>query len=79
MKPAAIAFALLLAAGGAAPLDGLGGGKAQQMSQEQRERMRQDMRDAYGKKGKAQGRQMSPEERQKLRHDIQDANKSLKR
>ena len=88
MKPVAIAFALLLAAGSAAaqPAKGRAGqvdGKAQQMSQEERERMRQDMRNAYGKGGKAkeQGRmqQMSPEERQKLRHDIQDANKSLKR
>ena len=59
------------------------GGKNQGMSKDQRERMRQDMRNVYQDRG-AQNRpppqrQMSPEEREKLRRDIQDANKNLRR
>ena len=52
------------------------------MSKEERQRMRDDMRDVYRDKrdpgGKAQ-RPMSPQERDKLRRDIQDANRNLKR
>jgi hypothetical protein len=61
-----------------------------QMSQEERQRMREDVREAYrdrerherpGQAGQRQTRQqqMSPEERGKLRRDIEDANRSLKR
>lgn len=56
-----------------------------QMSQEERERMREDMRDAYRKRQdrpdqqQQKARQMSPEERGKLRRDIEDANKNLRR
>ena len=62
-----------------------GGGKNQGMSKDQRERMRQDMRNVYQNKGGAQNRpqqqqrQMSPQEREKLRRDIQDANRDLRR
>jgi hypothetical protein len=60
-----------------------GGGKNQGMSKDQRERMRQDMRNVYqdkgGQKGQQQQRQMSPQEREKLRRDIQDANRDLRR
>ena len=56
-------------------------GKDRQMSQEERQRMREDMRDAYrSRQDRPQKmRQMSPQEREKLRQDIQDANKNLKR
>ena len=59
-----------------------GGGKNQGMSKDQRERMRQDMRNVYQDKGgqkPPQQRQMSPQEREQLRRDIQNANKDLKR
>ena len=59
-----------------------GGGKNQGMSKDQRERMRQDMRNVYQDKGgqaRPQQRQMSPQEREKLRRDIQDANRDLRR
>ena len=58
------------------------GGKNQGMSKDQRERMRQDMRNVYQDKGgqaRPQQRQMSPQEREKLRRDIQDANRELRR
>jgi len=59
------------------------GGGERQMSQEDRQRMRDDMRDAYRNRPdrpqKARQQQMSPEQREKLRRDIQDANKDLKR
>lgn len=61
-----------------------GGGKNQGMSRDERERMRQDMRNVYQDKGGPKGqqqqqRQMTPQEREKLRRDIQDANRNLKR
>jgi hypothetical protein len=61
------------------------GGRERQMSQEDRQRMRDDVRDAYRQRQERPDRQqqkmrqMSPEERGKLRRDIEDANKSLKR
>jgi hypothetical protein len=60
------------------------GGRDRQMSQEDRQRMREDMRDAYRQRQdrpqqKARHQQMSPEERSRLRRDIEDANKNLKR
>ncbi len=59
------------------------GGKNQGMSKDQRDRMRQDMRNVYQDKGQ-QNRpppphQMSPQEREQLRRDIQNANKDLRR
>jgi Ni/Co efflux regulator RcnB len=60
--------------------------EGRQMSQEDRERMRQDMREAYRQRQERPGgqqqqktRQMSPEERGKLRRDIEAANKDLRR
>jgi hypothetical protein len=61
-----------------------GGGKNQGTSKDQRERMRQDMRNVYQDKGgqnrqQQPQRQMSPQEREQLRRDIQDVNRSLRR
>lgn len=55
--------------------------RRQQMSPEERQRMREDMRDAYrSRQDRPQKmRQLSPEERGKLRRDIEDANKDLKK
>jgi hypothetical protein len=52
-----------------------------QMKQEERERMRNDMRDAYRQRQEPQQRprQMSEEERNKLRRDIEDANRSMRK
>jgi len=51
------------------------------MKQEDRERMRNDMKDAYRERpGQPdRPRQMSPEERDKLRRDIEDANRALRK
>jgi hypothetical protein len=54
------------------------------MSKDQRQRMREDMREVYRERGVERGRperprQLSPEEREKLRRDVQDANKDLRR
>ena len=56
-------------------------GRERQMSPEQRERMRNDMRDAYRQPDDRpqKTRQMSPEERGQLRRDIEDANRTLRR
>ena len=59
-------------------------GKNQGTSRDDRDRMRQDMRDAYRDRGGDRGaqerpRQMSPQEREKLRQDIDEANRRLKR
>ena len=79
----ALVLAATALAAGAQALKRQDGGR--QMSQEERQRMRDDMRDAYRSRQDRPGqppqkaRQMSPEERGKLRRDIEDANKSLKR
>ena len=52
------------------------------MNPEQRQRMREDVRDAYRKapdQPVKTRQQMSPEQREKLRQDIRDANKDLRR
>jgi len=49
------------------------------MKQEDRERMRNDMKDAYRPGQPNRPRQMSPEERDKLRRDIEDANRALRK
>ena len=58
------------------------------MSSDQRQRMREDMREVYrerGERGLERGarperpRQLTPEERAKLRQDVQNANKDLRR
>lgn len=55
--------------------------RQQSMSREERERMREDMREVNRERqGRPdRGRPMSAEEREKLREDIQDANKNLRR
>jgi hypothetical protein len=81
-----LAAALALGAAGAPAQHGkrADGARERQMSEEQRQRMREDVRDAYRQRGerpeRAQGaRSMSPEERGRLRRDIEDANRALKR
>ena len=56
-------------------------GRERQMSPEQRERKRNDVRDAYRPREDRpqKTRQMSPEERGQLRRDIEDANRTLRR
>jgi len=57
-------------------------GKPQQMRQEDRQRMREDMDRVYrdrAQRPERQARPMSPQEREKLRQDVRDANKQLKR
>jgi hypothetical protein len=57
-------------------------GKAQGMSKDERQRMREDMRDVYrdrNRQDRPQQRQLSPQEREQLRRDIQDANRNLRR
>ncbi|OLE19903.1 MAG: hypothetical protein AUG50_02115 [Betaproteobacteria bacterium 13_1_20CM_3_63_8] len=82
MRSLALFLALILAAPAAfAQADRK---KGQSMSHEERQRMREDMREAYRDRGDRnrppdRGRQMSPQEREKLRRDIQDANRDLKR
>jgi uncharacterized membrane protein len=58
------------------------------MSKDQRQRMREDMREVYRERGERgseraarpeRPRQLSPEERAKLRQDVQNANKDLRR
>ena len=53
------------------------------MKQGDRERMRQDIRDAYRDRDRREraerGRQMTAEERDKLRRDIESANRELRR
>ena len=55
-------------------------GKNQGTTRDDRERMRQDMRDVYRERDKQERpRQMSPQERDKLRRDIEDAHRGLKK
>lgn len=51
------------------------------MKDDERQRMREDVREAYrDRQGRPERpRQMSPEERDKLRRDIEEANRSLRR
>ena len=85
MRILAVFFVLFLAAENLAAQGGKRQERAprggQQMSQEERQRMREDMRDAYRERWRRPERQreMSPQERDKLRQDIQDANRELRR
>jgi hypothetical protein len=91
MKAITLLLALALSAGGALAQQGKGRDgrdsrpRQQDMSHEDRQRMRQDMRDAYRDRDRERGRperqqrSMSPEERDKLRQDIQDANRQMRR
>ena len=49
------------------------------MKQEDRQRMREDMREVNRGQRPEQQRQRTPQEREKLRQDIQDANQHLRR
>ena len=54
--------------------------KQQQLSPDQRQRLRQDMREVYKDKGRQERpRQMNPQDRERLRRDIDEANRHLKR
>ena len=90
MKAGVLILALAIAASpafaqrGDRELRGGPPGKAQGMSKDERQRMREDMRDVYRDRGgdrarQDRPRQLSPEEREKLRRDIQDANRNLRR
>jgi len=55
-----------------------------QMKDDERQRMRDDIRDAYRERqGRGERperpRQLTPEEREKLRRDIEDANRQMRR
>jgi hypothetical protein len=59
-----------------------GPGKNQSMTKDERQRMRDDMREVFrdrNRQDRPPARQLSPQEREKLRRDIQDANKSLRK
>lgn len=87
MRRLALALMIVFAAGGALAQQGKkhdGRSRPQQgqnMSREDRDRMREDMREVYRERGGRQERprQMSPADREKLRQDVQDANRGLKR
>ena len=85
MKAWTLFLALALAATPAAAQRGERGdrewkGKHQGMSKDERQRMRDDMREVYRERNRADPpRQMSPQEREKLRQDIDEANRRLKR
>ena len=83
---ARVAFVLLMAfalTAGAQQGRRQDGARERQMTQEERQRMRDDMRDAYRQRQerpqKARQQQMSPEERGRLRRDIEDANRQMRR
>ena len=54
-----------------------------QMDREERQRMREDLRDFNRERGdrghRPPQRQMTPQERDKLRRDVEDANRNLRR
>jgi len=86
MRILALVLALALFAGPALAQQGRKDDRSQQpqkgqgqMKQEDRERMRNDMKDAYRPGQPNRPRQMSPEERDKLRRDIEDANRQLRK
>ena len=88
MKALAVLLAFVVATGTAFAQRERGDNRqrpAQAMSKDDRQRMREDMREVYRERGGERGarperpRQMSPEEREKLRRDVQNANKDLRR
>jgi len=85
---AALFLALVIAAGpafaqrGERDARGGGPGKNQGTSKDQRQRMRDDMREVFrdrNRQDRPPQRQLSPQEREQLRRDIQDANRSMKK
>lgn len=82
MKFFALVLALALATGSALAQQGKKhDGKQRHMKEEERQRMREDMRDVYRDRRERpdRPRQMSPEERDKLRRDIEETNRDLRR
>ena len=89
MKAAILALALVFAAGTALAQRDRGDPRrpGAAMSKDQRQRMREDMREVYRERGDRnferarpeRPRQLTPEERAKLRQDVQNANKDLRR
>lgn len=82
MKTLVLFLALTLAGVASAQQGRRHEGKPQQMRQEDRQRMREDMNQVYRERGsrpERPARPMSPQEREKLRRDVQDANKQMKR
>lgn len=87
MKAAVLALALVLCAGPALAQRDRDGRQrpGSTMSKDERQRMREDMREVYRERAEDRGmrqerpRPMSPEQREKLRRDVQNANKDLRR
>ena len=75
-----VLLALMLAL--ATPVFAQHKGKGQNMSHEERRRLREDVDSARGNYGRPDPRRqdrMAPEEREKLRRDVQDANKDMRK
>ena len=74
---------LALATGSALAQDARKGDPRQQrqMKEEERQRLREDMREVYRERQQRpeRPRQMSPQERDKLRRDIEETNRDLRR
>jgi hypothetical protein len=80
MKPLAALLIACLTAGAALAQERQRPPHKAQMKQEERQRMREDMRDAYrGGARPERQRPMSPHERDRLRRDVQDANREMRR
>jgi hypothetical protein len=74
MKLLALVLALLI------PLQDALAQKKQQMSPDQRQRLRQDLREVYKDRTRQERpRQMTPREREQLRRDVDEANRRMKR
>lgn len=74
MKLLALVVALLF------PLQDALAQKKQQMSADQRQRLRQDVREVYKDRNRQERpRQMTPREREQLRRDVDEANRRMKR
>ena len=78
MKLLALVLALLIPLQDA--LAQQGQKKQQQMSPDQRQRLRQDLREVYKDRNRQERpRQMTPREREQLRRDVDEANRRMKR
>ena len=67
---------------GEAQAPGRAAAPAQNMSNEERQRLREDVNSARGNYGRPEPRRqdrMAPEERERLRRDVQDANRDMRR
>jgi hypothetical protein len=74
MRLVALLLALLF------PLQDALAQKKQQMSPEQRQRLRQDVREVYkDRQRQERPRQMTRDDRERLRRDVDEANRRLKR